>query len=147
MIFQRGFDPQIDYDDTQVERLRAAMQRQPGILLWSHRSNLDTLVLAAAMQEKGLPPAHLFAGINMAFGPMALQVRNRLSPSFHSLVFLSRYRGVDATRNFATGCPAGVNRSSGSSTRFPAIVIWVSPAAISFSLPEFSSSRHSGAGH
>ncbi|MGD0065640.1 MAG: glycerol-3-phosphate 1-O-acyltransferase [Streptosporangiaceae bacterium] len=75
LIFQRGFDPQIDYDDTQVERLRAAMQRQPGILLWSHRSNLDTLVLAAAMQEKGLPPAHLFAGINMAFGPMGAIMR------------------------------------------------------------------------
>jgi glycerol-3-phosphate O-acyltransferase len=75
MIFQRGFDPQIDYDDTQVERLRAATQRQPGILLWSHRSNLDTLVLAAALQEKGLPPAHLFAGVNMAFGPMGAIMR------------------------------------------------------------------------
>ena len=75
LIFQRGFDPQIDYDDTQVERLRAAMQRHPGILLWSHRSNLDTLVLAAALQEKGLPPAHLFAGVNMAFGPMGAIMR------------------------------------------------------------------------
>jgi glycerol-3-phosphate O-acyltransferase len=75
LIFQRGFDPQIDYDESQVERLRAAMARQPGILLWSHRSNLDTLVLAAALQEKGLPPAHLFAGINMAFGPMGAIMR------------------------------------------------------------------------
>jgi glycerol-3-phosphate O-acyltransferase len=75
LIFQRGFDPQIDYDDSQVERLRAATQRQPGILLWSHRSNLDTLVLAAALQEKGLPPAHLFAGVNMAFGPMGAIMR------------------------------------------------------------------------
>src|SRR5439155_5242054 len=31
-----------------------------------------------------------------------LQVRKRPSPSFHSLVVLSRKRGVDATRNFAT---------------------------------------------
>jgi glycerol-3-phosphate O-acyltransferase len=75
LIFQRGFDAQIDYDDSQVERLRAAMARQPGILLWSHRSNLDTLVLAAALQEKGLPPAHLFAGVNMAFGPMGAIMR------------------------------------------------------------------------
>src|SRR5690348_737828 len=59
-----------------------------------------------------------------------LQVRNRLSPSFHSLVFLSRNLGVEATRNRATGWPAGVKRSSGSSTRLPAIVIWVSPAAM-----------------
>ena len=75
VIFQRGFDPQIDYDESQVERVRAAMERHPGIFLWSHRSNLDTLVLAAAMQELGLPPAHLFAGINMAFGPMGALMR------------------------------------------------------------------------
>ena len=75
LIFQRGFDPQIDYDESQVERVRAAMERYPGIFLWSHRSNLDTLVLAAAMQELGLPPAHLFAGINMAFGPMGALMR------------------------------------------------------------------------
>jgi glycerol-3-phosphate O-acyltransferase len=75
LIFQRGFDPQIDYDQSQVERVRAAMERHPGIFLWSHRSNLDTLVLAAAMQELGLPPAHLFAGINMAFGPMGALMR------------------------------------------------------------------------
>ena len=75
LIFQRGFDPQIDYDVAQVERLRQAMERYPGILLWSHRSNLDTLVLAAALQEQGIPPAHLFAGINMAFGPMGAIMR------------------------------------------------------------------------
>ena len=75
LIFQRGFDPQIDYDESQVERVRAAMERNPGIFLWSHRSNLDTLVLSAAMQELGLPPAHLFAGINMAFGPMGALMR------------------------------------------------------------------------
>ena len=30
LIFQRGFDPQIDYDDSQVERLRAAMAAPAG---------------------------------------------------------------------------------------------------------------------
>ncbi len=75
LIFQRGFDPQIDYDEAQVERLRAAMQRHPGILLWSHRSNLDNLVLTAAIQEHHLPPAHVFGGINMAFGPMGAIMR------------------------------------------------------------------------
>src|SRR5207302_4726873 len=64
LIFQRGFDPQIDYDQSQVERVRAAMERHPGIFLWSHRSNLATLVLAAALLGEGFPPAHLFAGVN-----------------------------------------------------------------------------------
>src|SRR6478735_2732618 len=45
-----------------------------------------------------------------------LQERTRLSPSFHSLVCLSRNRGVEAMRNFATAAPLGVKRSSGSST-------------------------------
>jgi glycerol-3-phosphate O-acyltransferase len=89
LIFQRGFDPQIDYDDTQVERLRAAMQRNPCIFLWSHRSNLDNLVLTAAMQEKGLPPAHLFAGINMSFGPMGTILRRA------GVIFIRRSIGDD----------------------------------------------------
>ncbi len=89
LIYQRGFDPQIDFDDTQVERLRAAMQRHPGILLWSHRSNLDNLVLTVAMQEKGLPPAHLFAGINMAFGPFGAIFRRA------GVIFIRRSIGDD----------------------------------------------------
>ena len=89
MIFQRGFDPQIDYDESQVERLRAAMQRHPCIFLWSHRSNLDNLVLTAAMQEKGLPPAHVFGGINMAFGPMGAILRRA------GVIFIRRSTGDD----------------------------------------------------
>jgi glycerol-3-phosphate O-acyltransferase len=89
LIFQRGFDPQIDYDESQVERMRAAMQRYPGILLWSHRSNLDNLVLTAAIQEKGLPPAHTFAGINMAFGPMGAILRRA------GVIFIRRSTGDD----------------------------------------------------
>src|SRR5262249_17617070 len=37
-----------------------------------------------------------------------LQVRKRLSPSFHSPLALSRNRGVEATRNLATAWPVGV---------------------------------------
>jgi glycerol-3-phosphate O-acyltransferase len=89
LVFQRGFDRQIDYDQTQVERLRAATERNPGIFLWSHRSNLDSLVLAAAMQEKGLPPTHLFAGANMAFGPMGPVMRRA------GVIFIRRSTGDD----------------------------------------------------
>ena len=89
LIFQRGFDPQIDYDESQVERLRAALARNPGIMLWSHRSNLDNLVLTAAMQEQGLPPAHVFGGINMAFGPMGALLRRA------GVIFIRRSTGDD----------------------------------------------------
>ena len=89
LIFQRGFDPQIDYDESQVDRLRAAMQRYPCIFLWSHRSNLDNLVLTAAMQEQGLPPAFVFGGINMAFGPMGAILRRA------GVIFIRRSVGDD----------------------------------------------------
>src|SRR3954447_15433253 len=57
-----------------------------------------------------------------------LQRRNSASPSFHSLVCLSRNRGVEATVKLATAAPLGVNRSSGSSVRLPTTVMVVSPA-------------------
>ena len=89
LIYQRGFDPRIDYDDSQVERLRAAMQRHPCLLLWSHRSYLDELVLAVAMQDNGIPPAPVFAGINMAFGPMGPIMRRA------GVIFIRRGIGDD----------------------------------------------------
>ena len=58
-------------------------------MLWSHRSNLDNLVLTAAMQEQGLPPAHVFAGINMAFGPMGALLRRA------GVIFIRRSTGDD----------------------------------------------------
>ncbi len=56
------------------------------------------------------------------------QDKNSASPSFHSLVWRSKVRGVEAIRKLATAAPDGVKRSSGSSTRLPTTVIWVSPA-------------------
>src|ERR1044072_8294873 len=56
------------------------------------------------------------------------QDRNSASPSFHSLLWRSKVRGVEAMRKLATAAPEGVKRSSGSSTRLPTTVIWVSPA-------------------
>lgn len=67
-VIGRGFDPHIDYDQAQVDAMRRALDDNPAVMLFSHRSNLDNLVLTVAMQQNKLPPAHLFAGINMAFG-------------------------------------------------------------------------------
>ena len=56
------------------------------------------------------------------------QRMNSVSPSFHSLLWRSNCRGVEATVKFATAAPDGVKRSSGSAVRLPMIVMTVSPA-------------------
>src|SRR3954465_4433294 len=56
------------------------------------------------------------------------QERNSASPSFHSLVWRSKVRGVEAIRKLATAAPEGVKRSSGPPTGLPTTVMTVSPA-------------------
>src|SRR6478672_864293 len=58
------------------------------------------------------------------------QRMNSVSPSFHSLLWRSNVRGVDATVKLATAAPDGVNRSSGSLVRLPMMVRTVSPAMV-----------------
>jgi glycerol-3-phosphate O-acyltransferase len=74
-IFSRGFDPNIDYDRTQVEQMRHALETHPAVLLFSHRSYLDGVIVPVAMQENRLPPVHTFAGINLSFGFMGPLMR------------------------------------------------------------------------
>ncbi|MCG5432445.1 glycerol-3-phosphate 1-O-acyltransferase [Mycobacterium sp. MYCO198283] len=74
-IFSRGFDPDIDYDREQIEAMRHALERYPAVLLFSHRSYLDGVIVPVAMQENGLPPVHTFAGINLSFGFMGPLMR------------------------------------------------------------------------
>src|ERR1700758_5375276 len=74
-IFSRGFDPNIDYDRAEIERMRHALETHPAVLLFSHRSYLDGVIVPVAMQENRLPPVHTFAGINLAFGFMGPLMR------------------------------------------------------------------------
>jgi glycerol-3-phosphate O-acyltransferase len=89
MIFRRGFDPTIDYDGRQIEAMRAHLEAHPAAMLFSHRSNLDAFVLTVAMRENGLPRAHVFGGINMAFGLMGPIMRRS------GVIFIRRHIGDD----------------------------------------------------
>lgn len=74
-VYQRGFEATIDSQPAEIDRLRRTMAERPVIFLWSHRSNLDTPVLSVSLHENGLPLPHMFAGINMSFGPMGAIMR------------------------------------------------------------------------
>src|ERR1700741_1527546 len=85
----RGFDPEIDYDEDQVAAMRAGLEAHPGVLLFSHRSYIDGAVVPVAMQENRLPPVHVFAGINLAFGVMGPLMRRA------GTIFIRRNIGND----------------------------------------------------
>ena len=88
-IYRRGFDPNIDYDRDQVEAMREALEQHPAVMLWSHRSNLDSGVLTVALHENRLPPAHVFGGINMSFPPLGTILRRS------GVIFIRRRIGDD----------------------------------------------------
>jgi len=75
-VFSRGFDPNIDYDRAEVEVMRRNLENHPAVLLFSHRSYLDGVIVPVAMQENRLPPVHTFAGINLSFGFMGPLLRH-----------------------------------------------------------------------
>lgn len=75
-IFSRGFDPNVDYDRAEIEAMRRSLEDHPAVLLFSHRSYLDGVIVPVAMQENRLPPVHTFAGINLSFGLMGPIMRH-----------------------------------------------------------------------
>jgi glycerol-3-phosphate O-acyltransferase len=74
-VYRLGYDEHIEYDSEQVEKVREALQRHPGVLLMSHRSHLDGVMLPVALADNGLPRTQLLAGINMAFFPFGALMR------------------------------------------------------------------------
>jgi glycerol-3-phosphate O-acyltransferase len=88
-MLSRGFDPEIDYDEYQVAAMRTALEIHPAVLLFSHRSYIDGAVMPVAMQENRLPPVHVFAGINLAFGVMGPLMRRS------GVIFIRRNIGDD----------------------------------------------------
>ncbi|MBB5165564.1 glycerol-3-phosphate 1-O-acyltransferase [Mycobacterium sp. AZCC_0083] len=106
-IFSRGFDPKVDYDQAEVETMRVALEDHPAVLLFSHRSYLDGVIVPVAMQENRLPPVHTFAGINLSFGFMgplmrrsgAIFIRRKLDDPLYKYV-LRQFVGYIVEKRF-----------------------------------------------
>lgn len=74
-VYKRGYDERIEYNAEQIEKVRAAVASRPAVLLMSHRSHLDGLVLPVALLDNKLPRTHLLGGANMAFWPLGALFR------------------------------------------------------------------------
>jgi glycerol-3-phosphate O-acyltransferase len=69
------YGDEIDYDRSQIERVRDELSHHGAVILPSHKSNFDAMIIPVVMHENGLPPVHTFAGINMAFWPIGSILR------------------------------------------------------------------------
>ena len=68
-IFSRIFDG-IEIDEAGLERLRAAARSGPLILVPSHKSHVDYLVLSYVFLRHDLVPPYIAAGANLSFWPL-----------------------------------------------------------------------------
>ena len=67
-IWRQIYD-KIDIDPHDLERVRAAARRGPLVLVPSHRSHVDYLIMSQVMLAHGMLPPHVAAGENLSFFP------------------------------------------------------------------------------
>jgi glycerol-3-phosphate O-acyltransferase len=73
-IWRRIYDA-IVVDDADLERVRQAARRGPLVLVPSHRSHVDYLVMSQVMLQHGMLPPHIAAGENLGFFPLGPLLR------------------------------------------------------------------------
>ncbi len=62
-----GYEQDIVYDEAAVEKLREVVRNNPSMLLWTHKTYLDGMVLPKVMWDNDFPMPHMFGGANMNF--------------------------------------------------------------------------------
>ena len=66
-LLGRGYSRTIDVNSKEIKAITKLMRQNPVAFVLTHKSYIDTIVLAVALARYGLPMPHTFAGINMSF--------------------------------------------------------------------------------
>jgi glycerol-3-phosphate O-acyltransferase len=74
-ILSLGYGKGVVCRDADLERLRGIVQSRPAMLLFTHKTYIDSVALTAKLFEKDFPMLHLFGGINMSFAGLGLLMR------------------------------------------------------------------------
>lgn len=69
IVWNRIYDG-VHFDMAEIDKLRAAARRGPLVLVPSHRSHVDYLVMSQVMLKAGLLPPLVAAGDNLSFFPL-----------------------------------------------------------------------------
>ncbi|MEH6582281.1 MAG: glycerol-3-phosphate 1-O-acyltransferase [Halioglobus sp.] len=70
-----GYEDKIVYDQTAVEDMRKIVRENPALLLWTHKTYLDGMVVPKVLYENDFPMPHMFGGANMSFAGLGFLLR------------------------------------------------------------------------
>lgn len=62
-----GYEEDIVFDRAAMEELRTVVRNHPSILLWTHKTYLDGLVVPKVLFDNDFPMPHMFGGANLNF--------------------------------------------------------------------------------
>ncbi len=62
-----GYEEDIVFDPAAVEKMRHVVRNNPSMLLWTHKTYLDGMVVPKVMYDNDFPMPHMFGGANMNF--------------------------------------------------------------------------------
>ncbi len=62
-----GYEEEIVCDKAAVEKMRQLVREHPAMLLWTHKTYLDGMVLPKLLYDNDFPMPHMFGGANLNF--------------------------------------------------------------------------------
>ncbi|MAA88120.1 MAG: glycerol-3-phosphate acyltransferase [Haliea sp.] len=70
-----GYEREIVCDPQAVEAMRQTVRDHPSMLLWTHKTYLDGMVVPKVLYDNDFPMPHMFGGANIAFAGMGFLIR------------------------------------------------------------------------
>lgn len=62
-----GYEKEFVYNPADVERMRQIVRENPSMLLWTHKTYLDGMVVPKLLYDNDFPMPHMFGGANLNF--------------------------------------------------------------------------------
>lgn len=69
-----GYEDRIVYDQQAVEEMRNIVRDHPTMLLWTHKTYLDGMVVPKVLYDNDFPMPHMFGGANINFAGIGFLV-------------------------------------------------------------------------
>jgi glycerol-3-phosphate O-acyltransferase len=70
-----GYEEKFVYNQQDIEKMREWVRNYPSMLLWTHKTYLDGMVVPKVLYENDFPMPHIFGGANMSFAGLGFLLR------------------------------------------------------------------------